>query len=93
MDARRLVGWNVRRIRVERDLSIETLAGEAALEPSYLAKLERGEINSTVLVLAKLAKSLRAPLDQLFQPFPVGAKAPKPLPGGRRSHVSRKKKG
>lgn len=85
MDARRLVGWNLRRLRVERELSIETLAGEAEVEPAYLGKVERGAVNSSVDALAKLAKVLRVELREIFRPFPPGAKAPRPLRSGPRS--------
>lgn len=84
MDARRLVGWNLRRVRVERELSIEALAGEAEVEPAYLGKVERGKVNSSLDVLAALAKVLGIDLRDLFRPFPPGAKAPKPLRSGPR---------
>lgn len=84
MDARRLVGWNLRRLRVEHEMSIEALAGEAEVEPAYLGKVERGEVNSSLDVLAKLAGALREDLRELFRPFPPGAKPPPPLPSGPR---------
>jgi transcriptional regulator with XRE-family HTH domain len=85
MDVRRLVGWNIRRIRVEREMSIETLAGEAELEPSYMGKVERGEVNSSIDTLARLSRVLRIEIRDLFNSFPPGARAPRPLPRGRRS--------
>jgi transcriptional regulator with XRE-family HTH domain len=84
MDVRRLVGWNIRRIRVERDLSIEALAGEAELEPSYLGKVERAAVNSSIDTLAVVARCMGVPIQDLFQPFPPGAKRPRPLRSGPR---------
>lgn len=84
MDARRLVGWNLRRLRVEREMSIEALAGEGEVEPAYLGKVERGQVNSSLDVLARLASALRVELRELFQPFPPRAKPPPPLAHGPR---------
>src|SRR5690348_3994553 len=85
MQARRVVGWNVRRIRVSRALTIEALAGEAEIDPSYVARLERGVVNPTIGVLEKLAVALRTPLIELFVEPPPGARPPRPLRSGRRS--------
>lgn len=74
MDARRLVGWNLRRLRVEHEMSIEALAGEAEVEPAYLGKVERGEVNSSLDVLAKLAGALRGP-SRAFPTIPAWSEA------------------
>ena len=39
----RVVGQNVRRIRLERGVSQEALAYDAEIDRSYLGSLERGE--------------------------------------------------
>jgi len=84
MEVRKLVGWNIRRLRVERGLTIEDLAGEAEVTPQYLGELERGQVNVGIVILDRLAKALAAKLaDLVVEPAP-GAKPPKPLPAGRK---------
>ncbi|MND45310.1 anaerobic benzoate catabolism transcriptional regulator [compost metagenome] len=58
MEWEKIVGANVRRLRKERGLSQETLAGEADLAMRHLGRIERGEGNPTVAVLGKLAEVL-----------------------------------
>lgn len=58
MEWEKIVGENVRRLRKERGLSQETLAGEAGLAMRHLGRIERGEGNPTVAVLGKLADVL-----------------------------------
>lgn len=59
MEWERIVGANVRRLRKERGLSQESLAGEAGLAMRHLGRIERGEGNPTVAVLARLAEVLK----------------------------------
>jgi Helix-turn-helix. len=84
MEAKKLVGWNVRRLRVGRGMTIESLAGEADIDASYLARLERGEVNVGVVILDRLGKALAAKLADLVVEPAAGAKPPKPLKAGRR---------
>lgn len=58
MEWEKIVGANVRRLRKERGLSQEALAGEAGLAMRHLGRIERGEGNPTVAVLGKLAEVL-----------------------------------
>jgi transcriptional regulator with XRE-family HTH domain len=58
MDWGRIVGSNVRRLRVERGLTQEQLAHEAAIDLTYLGGIERGRRNPSVSVLGRLAASL-----------------------------------
>lgn len=59
MEWEKIVGANVRRLRRERGLSQETLAGEAGLAMRHLGRIERGEGNPTVRVLAMIATVLK----------------------------------
>lgn len=52
------MGTNVRRLRKARGLSQEALAGEAGIAMRHLGRIERGEGNPTVSVLARLAEVL-----------------------------------
>lgn len=58
MDWGRIVGANVRRLRVERKLTQEQLAHEAGIDLTYLGGIERGRRNPSVNVLGRLASSL-----------------------------------
>jgi transcriptional regulator with XRE-family HTH domain len=84
MRARRIVGWNLRHLRVRRGISIEELAGEAEVDSSYLARIERGTVNASIDILEKIAKALTIPLSGLVHEPPQGAPDPKPLRAGRR---------
>ena len=52
------VGFNIRRIREERDLSQEELADLAGLHRAYIGQIERGEKNIGLKNLEKIAKAL-----------------------------------
>lgn len=84
MNARALVAWNLRRIRVGRGLSQERLAFDAGVDRSYVGGLERHEENPTVDLLDRLAMTLGVPISEFFKAPRRGAAAPKPLRGGRR---------
>jgi transcriptional regulator with XRE-family HTH domain len=84
MNARALVAWNIRRIRVRRGLSQERLAFDAGVDRSYVGGLERREENPTVDLLDRLAMTLGVPISEFFKEPRGGAVAPKPLRGGRR---------
>jgi len=59
MDWGKIVGANVRRLRVERKLTQEQLAHDAEIDLTYLGGIERGRRNPSVDVLGRLAASLR----------------------------------
>ncbi len=85
MDGRKRVAWNLRRIRVERDLSQESLAVDAGVDRSYISGIERESFNATVDVLDRLALALNVDLTALFAPVNENAEAPKPMKNGRRA--------
>jgi transcriptional regulator with XRE-family HTH domain len=66
MSVRRLVGANIRRLRLERGLSQEKLAFEADLDPSYISHVETGAKSPTITTLEKIASALRVKLVQFF---------------------------
>ncbi len=90
MNAARLVGWNLRRLRVSRRLSQEALAADAEVDRAYVGKLERGEENPTVALLERLSAALSIRIGALFQEPEPGEAPPKPLKGGRRATKKRK---
>lgn len=69
MDGRKLVGWNVKRIRLAQSVSQERLAFDAGVDRSYLGGVERGIENPTVDILERLANTLNVPIRELFSDF------------------------
>jgi transcriptional regulator with XRE-family HTH domain len=84
MKGRKLVAWNLRRIRVQRDLSQDRLALEADVDRSYVGRVERALENPTVAILDRLAKALSIHIAELFVEPEPGEPIPKPLRGGRK---------
>lgn len=84
MKARKLIGWNLRRLRAERGISIEQLAGEAEVDASHVARIERATVNSSIDVLDRLAAALKVRLADLLIEPPPGSSPPKPLRSGRK---------
>ena len=66
MDWRATVGENVRRLRLERDLTQERLAFDAEIDLTYLGGIERGRRNPSLLVLVRIASTLGVTPDVLL---------------------------
>ena len=79
-----MFGRNLRRLRVERSLSQESLAADAEIDRSYVSRLERGLENPTIALLEQLADALGAEIVEFFVVPAPGEPPPKPLRGGRR---------
>jgi transcriptional regulator with XRE-family HTH domain len=52
------LGRAIRRLRLARRLSIESLAGDSQMHPTYLSAIERGHRNPTWTKLCHLAQAL-----------------------------------
>jgi transcriptional regulator with XRE-family HTH domain len=72
MQGRKLVGYNLRRIRVGQDVSQEQLAFDAGVDRSYLGGIERGEENPSVDTLEKIAAILTVEIRDFFDPMNDG---------------------
>jgi len=84
MDARAIIGWNLRRLRVGQGLSQERLALASGIDRAYVGRVERGSENVTISTLEAMAKALAVPIAELLVAPVEGAEQPKPLPAGRR---------
>jgi transcriptional regulator with XRE-family HTH domain len=91
MDARSLVAWNLRRLRVAKGIPQEALAVDAEIDRTYVSRLERNMENPTVAVLERLAKALGSEITGFFAVPKAGARAPKPLRKGRKPAKSEAK--
>lgn len=92
MKARALVAWNLRRIRVSRDVSQERLAFDTGIDRSYVGGLEREAGNPTIDLLERLAENLNVPISEFFVMPPKGTPPPKPLPQGRKASTRKRQK-
>ena len=67
MELRRIVAQNLRRLRQDRGLSQEELAGQAELNRNYVGMIEREENAPTVDTLEALAKVLKVQPEELLK--------------------------
>src|SRR6266851_3495078 len=83
MNARELVAWNVRRLRVLRGISSETLAADASVDRSYMSRVERGVANPTIDVLERIVGVLEVEIAELFaiRSQPMSARSRSPVVG------------
>lgn len=58
MDWNRVVGRNLRRLRLARKLTQEDLAGEAGLAMRHIGRIERGTSSPTAAMLGRLAEAM-----------------------------------
>lgn len=84
MDARAIIGWNLRRLRVEQGLSQERLALAAGIDRAYMGRVERGMENVTITTLEAMARVLAVPVAELLAEPDKSAPKPAPLRAGRR---------
>ena len=59
-------GENVRKLREAKGLSLRNLAAMCNLDHSGIGKIERGELNVTILTVLELAKGLDLHPKKLF---------------------------
>lgn len=62
----RVLGDNVKTLRLSQGLSQEELAFRAELDRTYISQIERGVSNPSVLVLLKISLILGVELAELF---------------------------
>ena len=67
MELRRIVAQNLRRLRLDRGLTQEELAGQAGLNRNYVGMVERAENSPTVDTLEALAKALKTEPEQFLK--------------------------
>lgn len=66
MDVRKRIGWNLRRLRKERDISQEDFATDSGFDRGYISGLERGVRNPSALVLERIAAAFDVDVSELL---------------------------
>ena len=74
MDMRRLVGQNVKRIRLKKGLTQEQFADVSGFSQQYISGLEGGHRNPTVVTVYELAAALGVSYLDLLRPTKKSAK-------------------
>ena len=85
MNSRTRIAWNLRRIRVARNLSQEHLAVDASIDRTYVSGIERREFNPSVDLLDRLAVALGVDTLEFFRVPDSGEPPPRPLRKGRKA--------
>jgi transcriptional regulator with XRE-family HTH domain len=83
-DIRRVVGKNVRRYRIEAELSQEELAAGMGVEQGYVGRLERGGKNPTIVIIWHAAEALGVRPAVLFR-----ARSQRPKPNRKRTKATK----
>lgn len=65
-DVRRLVGSNVKRLRIAAGITQAELADLVGVDRAYISGLEQGNRNATIVSLWHVAQALDAPIRSLF---------------------------
>jgi transcriptional regulator with XRE-family HTH domain len=63
------LGAQVRRLRLERNLSLERLAELANVNEKYLGRVELSKADPGAAVLVRLARALVVPVGEIFDPI------------------------
>ncbi len=60
------IGKNIKKIRVNKDMTQEALAFDAGVNRAYIGYIERGERNPSTETLSKISKALKVSLGDLL---------------------------
>ena len=85
MNTREYVAWNVRRLRVARNISAAMLTTDSGVDRAYVSRIERALANPTIDVLERIASVLEVEMAELFRVPQPNEIPPNTLPGGRRT--------
>ena len=66
MDWDAVVGQNLRRLRLAKEMTQEELAGDAELAMRHVGRIERGQSSPTAAVLGRLAEALGVHPSEFF---------------------------
>ena len=67
MDIKKKFGKNLKRLRLEKGISQESLALSADLDRTYIPSIEKGERNVSIIVVEKLDNALNVSISEFFK--------------------------
>lgn len=67
MEIKERFGKNLKRLRLEKGISQESLALASDLDRTYIPSIEKGTRNVSIIVVEKLANALNAPIEEFFK--------------------------
>lgn len=67
MDIKKKFGRNLKRLRLEKGISQESLALSADLDRTYIPSIEKGDRNVSITVVQKLADALNVNISEFFK--------------------------
>ncbi len=67
MEIKKKFGKNLKRLRIEKGLSQESLALLADLDRTYVPSIEKGERSVSIAVVEKLSKALHVQISEFFK--------------------------
>ena len=62
----RVFGQNLKKLRLEKNFTVERLAISANISYSQISRIESAQINPTICTVAVIAKALKVPPSDLF---------------------------
>lgn len=67
MDIKAKIGSRIRELRHQRELSQEQFANRCDLDRTYIASIEQGRRNVSIVNLEKIARAFGISLSELFE--------------------------
>ena len=61
------LGKTLKKIRLEQNITQETLAEKVNIHPTYVGKLESGKNNVSIKLLFKISRALNTDLHKIFE--------------------------
>ncbi len=68
MDGRAVLGTNIKRFRLALEVSQEALADRAGMDRTYVAAVERAEVNISIDNICRLAWALERSVAEMVRP-------------------------
>lgn len=62
-----IVGWNLKKLRTEKGLTLDQLAEETGVSKSMICDIERGSKSPTISVLWKICNGMKVPFSELMK--------------------------
>lgn len=63
---RKRIGWNIKRLRAEREITQEDFATDRGFDRGYISGVERGVRNPSATVIGRIATALGVDAAELF---------------------------